>query len=91
MTTTPTPVDGYFDIPVPDKGDDEPLNSDFGRLEAPCPVATMEEQRRIAMDNAWLRYDKSGQRERDEIDRAHRAELDAGLHNLHEPLDGLIR
>lgn len=87
----PSPVNGDFDIAMPDDGTDEPITSDFGRLEAPCPVATMEEQRRIAMDNAWQQYNKSGQRDRDEIDRAHRKELDAGLHNLHEPFEGLIR
>ena len=87
----PAPVNGDFDIPMPDDGRDEPLTSDFGRLEAPCSVATMEEQRRIAMDNAWLNFNKSGQRERDEVDRAHCKELDAGLHNLHEPFEGLIR
>ena len=41
---------GDFDIPLPDE--DEPIHSDFGRLEAPCPVATMEEQRRVALANS---------------------------------------
>ena len=66
---------GDFDIPLPDE--DDPIHSDFGRLEAPCPVATMEEQRRIARANASREAWASVHRD---IDRCHKAEIDAGEH-----------
>ena len=85
----PTPVNGDYDIPMPE--DEEPITSDFGRLEPPCPVVTMEEQRRIAHDIAFAKAKQSGAALRYQIDRAHVRELDSGLHNLHEPFEGLIR
>lgn len=68
MSTLPAPINGDYDIPMPE--DEEPITSDFGRLEAPCPVATMEEQRRIAADLAHSKYKASGALRRDEDWRA---------------------
>lgn len=85
----PAPIDGDYDIPMPE--DDEPITSDFGRLEPPCHVVTMEEQRRIAADVAFAKCKARGGALRLQIDQAHVREIDAGLHNLHEPFEGLIR
>lgn len=100
----PAPVNGDFDIPMPDDSTEvceltggaadaviEAATSDLAPLESSPKVVSMDEQLRIAMDNAWLHYNKSGQRERDEIHRALLQELNAGLHNLHEPFEGLVR
>lgn len=57
----------------------------------PLHVVTMEEQRRIAHDIAFALAKQSGAALRYQIDRAHVRELDSGLHNLHEPFEGLIR
>lgn len=49
------------------------------------------EEQRIAADLAFAEFKKNGGALRREIDRAHVRELDSGLHNLHEPFEGLIR
>ena len=76
MNTLPAPIDGDFDIPMPDDSTE---------------VSESNAAASSAMDDAWARYTASGQRERDEIHRAHLQELNAGLHNLHEPFEGLVR
>lgn len=61
------------------------------RVHEALKAPAISEEDRIAADLHYNAYKNSGQLLRDQIYRAHFAEIDAGMHKIHDPFEGVYR